>query len=131
MSDDKQKHLELAQGIINRMGQNSFLVKSWTVVLVSALFAFAAKDSSQNFIIVAFFPTVVFWLLDSYYLYQERLFRKLYDHIRQQTTVDFSLSTKNFDKGPPDWVGAAFSKTLGLFFGTIILTHLIVMYELK
>jgi hypothetical protein len=71
----KEKHLEFTQGVINRMGQNSFLIKGWTVTLVSALFALAAKDANQKFVIVAYFPTIAFWLLDSYYLYQERLFK--------------------------------------------------------
>ena len=124
----KEKHLEFAQGVINRMGQNSFLIKGWTVTLVSALFALAAKDSNQKFVIVAYFPTVVFWLLDSYYLYQERLFRKVYDHVRKETTVDYSLNTKKFDKGFSDWASAALSKTILLFYGVVVLTLLIIMY---
>lgn len=127
----KEKHLEFAQGVINRMGQNSFLIKGWTVTLVSALFALAAKDSNQKFVIVAYFPTVVFWLLDSYYLYQERLFRKLYEHVRKETTVDYSLNTKKFDKGFSDWASAALSKTILLFYGVVVLTLLIIMYFIK
>lgn len=123
----KDKHLEFVQGVINRMGQNSFLIKGWTVTLVSALFALAAKDTNQKFVIVAYFPTMVFWLLDSYYLYQERLFRKVYDHVRKETTVDYSLNTKNFDKGISDWAGAALSKTILLFYGIVFITLIIVM----
>ena len=52
---DKLKHLEFIQGVINRMGQNSFLIKGWTVTLVAALFALAAKDSNQKFVLVAYF----------------------------------------------------------------------------
>jgi hypothetical protein len=127
----KEKHLEFTQGVINRMGQNSFLIKGWTVTLVSALFALAAKDANQKFVIVAYFPTLAFWLLDSYYLYQERLFRKVYDHVRKANSVDFSLNTKQFDKGFSDWAGAALSKTLLLFYGIVFLTLIIVMYYLK
>lgn len=124
----KEKHLEFVQGVINRMGQNSFLIKGWSVTLVSAIFALAANDSNQKFIIIAYFPTIVFWLLDSYYLYQERLFRKLYDSVRNIETVDYSLDTSSFDKGVVDWVKAAYSKTIILFYGIIILTLLIVMF---
>jgi len=127
----KEKHLEFTQGVINRMGQNSFLIKGWTVTLVSALFALAAKDANQKFVIVAYFPTITFWLLDSYYLYQERLFRKVYDHVRKANSVDFSLNTKQFDKGFFDWAGAALSKTLILFYGIVFITLIIVMYYLK
>ena len=127
----KEKHLEFTQGVINRMGQNSFLIKGWTVTLVSALFALAAKDANQKFVIVAYFPTLAFWLLDSYYLYQERLFRKVYDHVRKANSVDFSLNTKQFDKGFSDWAGAALSKTLLLFYVIVFLILIIVMYYLK
>jgi hypothetical protein len=126
-----EKHLEFIQGVINRMSQNSFLVKGWTVTLVSALFALAAKDANQRFVIIAYFPTIVFWLLDSYYLYQERLFRKAYDHTRKQQLTDYSLSTKDFDRGFSDWANAAFSKTIILFYGIIIVTLLIVMIYLN
>ncbi len=126
--EDKLKHLEFAQGVINRMGQNSFLIKGWTVTLISALFALAAKDSNQKFIIVAYFPTIIFWLLDSYFLYQERLFRKVYTHIGKLTVIDFSLDTKNFDNGISDWASVAFSKTILLFYGCIIATLLTIMF---
>lgn len=129
--ENKQKHLEFAQGVVNRMGQNSFFIKGWSVTLVSALFALAAKDANQKFVIVAYFPTLVFWLLDSYFLYQERLFRKVYDHVRKETNTDFSLNTKQFDKGILDWASAALSKTILLFYGTIFLTLIIVMFYLK
>ena len=36
--ENKQKHLELIQGVINRLSSNSFLLKGWSVVLISALF---------------------------------------------------------------------------------------------
>lgn len=131
MTEEKNKHLEFAQGVINRMGQNSFLIKGWTVTLVSGLFALAANDSNQKYVIVAYFPTLVFWLLDSYYLYQERLFRKIYDHVRKETVVDYSLNTKKFDKGLSDWTSAALSKTILLFYGVVFLTLIIVMYFIK
>jgi len=36
--EKKLKHLEMLQGVINRMANNSFLLKGWSVVLISALF---------------------------------------------------------------------------------------------
>lgn len=126
-----EKHLEFTQGVINRMGQNSFLIKGWTITLVSALFALAAKDTDHRFVIVAYFPTAIFWFLDSYYLYQERLFRKVYDHVRQQQTVDYSLSTKNFDKGFSDYADSVFSKTIIPFYGIVFLVLFILMFYIK
>jgi hypothetical protein len=86
---DKVKHLELIQSVVNRLG-NSFLIKGWSVTLTSALFALAAARSDRRFVLLSYFPVIMFWVLDSYFLYQERLFRKLYDEIRVATTSDFS-----------------------------------------
>ena len=127
----KEKHLEFIQDVINRMGQNSFLIKGWTITLVSALFALAAKDSNIKFVIVAYFPTIVFWVLDGYFLYQERLFRKLYDITRNKESVDYSLNTKEVDNGSMDWINAIISKTIILLYGTILMTIIIIIYFIK
>ncbi len=129
--EDKRKHLEFIQGVINRMGKNSFLIKGWTVTLVSALFALAANDANHSFVVVAYFPSIIFWLLDGYYLYQERLFRKLYDAARDKNEIDYSLNTSSHDDGFKDWVNSCFSKTLLLFYGTTILTLIVTMFYLK
>lgn len=126
----KEKHLEFIQGIINRMGQNSFLIKGWAVTLVSALFALAAKDTNHRFVLIAYFPTIVFWMLNSYFLYKERVFRKLYNHVRLQTNTDFSLEVTGFDGGFWDWLNASLSITLILFYGVVFLSVVIAMFYL-
>lgn len=44
--------------------------------------------------------TVLFWALDGYYLKQERLFRRLYDRVRQinPDLVDYSMDVSDFQK---------------------------------
>lgn len=44
--------------------------------------------------------TLVFWGLDGYYLKQERLFRRLYDKVRQidPDQVDYSMDVSGFPK---------------------------------
>ena len=37
--DKKLAHLEMIQGVVNRLANCSFLLKGWSVLLVSALFA--------------------------------------------------------------------------------------------
>ena len=83
MADKREAHLAMIQGVINRLAQNSFLLKGWSVLLVSALLAVAASSSEDWILPVAFLPTAAFWGLDGYYLRQERLFRRLYDHARE------------------------------------------------
>ena len=122
--EEKIKHLEMIQGVINRMANNSFLLKGWSVILVSALFALAAKDSNRTFVLLAYFPALAFWILDGYFLQQERLFRKLYDRVRAKKNedTDFSMDTSVVKKEVKYWFFVCFSKTLLIFHGVIIAT---------
>ncbi len=52
--DKKQAHLEMIQGVVNRLSTDSFLLKGWTVVLISALFALAAANSNTYFVYLAY-----------------------------------------------------------------------------
>lgn len=79
MNNDKLKHLEFIQNVINRMGYNSFLVKGWCITILAAFLAITANTGENRFVLLSFFPLICFWLLDSYYLQQERKFRVLYD----------------------------------------------------
>lgn len=127
----KEKHLEFTQNIINRMAQNSFMIKGWTVTLVSALAALSANESDKIFMLIAYIPTIAFWLLDAYYLYQERLFRTLYNKICTEEITNYSLNTRPFDKGWKYWVNAALSKTIILFYLVIIMALSIIMWYYK
>ena len=47
MASKKIAHLEMIQGIVNRLSQNSFLLKGWTVVVVSGLLAVGAARTES------------------------------------------------------------------------------------
>ena len=119
----KLKHLEFIQGVINRLASDSFHMKGWSVVLVAALFVLMSRQGSTNLALIGLFPVAAFWGLDGYFLSQERLFRTLYDHVRDQDTaaVDFSMDVKPFRKGwKRSWFGTMFSLTLLLFYGALL-----------
>ena len=120
--EKKLKHLELLQNIIDRMAGNSFSLKGWSVVLVSALFALAASDSNTYFVYLAYLPSIMFWILDGYFLWQERLFRKLYDRVRaaSESEIDFSMDTSSVRGEVSSWIGTMFSRTLLIYHGTIL-----------
>ncbi len=46
--ENKIKHLEFIQIVITRMNVNSFFLRGWSVTLVAALFALAAKDFNMR-----------------------------------------------------------------------------------
>ncbi len=126
--ENKKAHLEMIQGIINRLSHNSFLLKGWSVVLISAMFALAAKDSQIIFVYLAYFPAIVFWGLDGYFLHQEKLFRALYDHVRElkEESVDFSMNTSKVKTNVEIWFCITLSKTLIAFHGVILMSIILV-----
>jgi len=127
--EKKQSHLEMIQGVVNRLSQNSFLLKGWSVVLISALFALAANNAKILFIYLAYFPAFAFWILDGYFLWQERFFRALYDYVRVQNEdqIDFSMDTSVVRDKVKSWTAVVFSKTLLIFHGTVFFSIVIVM----
>jgi hypothetical protein len=126
--EDKRKHLEFIQNIISRMAQSSFLVKSWSVTLVAGLFALAAKDTDDRFAFIPYIPVVTFWILDGYFLYQERIYRRLYVEAAAGNVPSFGLDASEYEGNSRTWISAAFSRTLLLFHGVLLATVLIVMF---
>lgn len=126
----KHAHLEMIQAIINRMATNSFHLKGWSVTLVAALFALAAKDSTHVFVYLAYFPAFAFWLLDGFFLHQEKLFRALYDHVRElpDNQIDFSMDTAFVRESVHTWPDVIFSKTMLLFHCVVFGTTVIVTF---
>jgi hypothetical protein len=122
--EKKLKHLAFIQQAINRMASNLFLLKGWTVTLIAAMFALAAKESKDFYFVLAYFPTLMFWLLDGYFLSQERRFRSLYDHVRKldESAIDFSMDTQPFKATPSrnKWSHALFSLTLLIYYGVLV-----------
>lgn len=129
----KLKHLELIQSAIDRMASNLFLLKGWTITLIAALFALAARDSERAYFLIAYIPAFMFWALDGYFLSQERRFRALYNHVRKlsEGEIDFSMDPSKFADEPGNsWLSAMFSRTLNLYYGTLVVTMLVVMFML-
>ena len=131
--DNKQAHLEMIQGVVNRLSYNSFLLKGWSVVLISAMFALAASDSNVLFIYLAYFPSIAFWILDGYFLWQERMFRALFDHVRikNEDEIDFSMDVSSIEENVETWCCVVFSKTLIIFHGTVFGSIAIVMLTIN
>ncbi len=130
--DAKIAHLGFIQGVINRMGSNSFLLKGWSVTLVAAVFALSSKDADQRFVLLAYFPVIVFWMLDAYFLHQERLFRKLYEKVASDliSSEKFVLNTAIVRDEVASVSSVFFSKTLFLFHGLIVGLVIVAMFYL-
>ena len=125
------KHLEMIQRTIERLGNNSFLVKGWSMTLLAAGVLFLARGTStpEGIILTFAIPVLGFWILDGYFLHQERLFRGLYDKVRAQQSTDFSMQTESTNRSCR-WWKAIFSRTLLLFYSMEVLFVLAVFCAL-
>ena len=115
------KHLEMIQGVINRMAHCSFLLKGWAIALATAGLWISTKANDGYYILILLIPTFLFWILDGFFLNQERLFRFLYDSVTESKETNFSMKT-NYSKS--NWLGVCFSRTLLIFYLGIVLMYL-------
>lgn len=126
MADDQQAHLGMIQGVINRLARNSFMLKGWSVLLVSALLAYAANTSEELVLFVAFLPAISFWVLDGYYLWKERLYRDLYNKVRllEKDEIDYRLDVKHISCGEFEktWIGSMVAPATSVFYVMICAT---------
>src|SRR5581483_4584053 len=91
------EYLKMIQAVIGRLAQNSFQAKSWSVAVVAAILAFGSKSAQASACALALFPAVCFWMLDSYYLRQERLFRALYSSAAAGRVAIYSMDTSPYE----------------------------------
>lgn len=90
------RHLEMIQDVVRRMTDNSFAIRRWSIGAAGALIgaAFVTDESAIAFVGSAM--ATAFWVLDAYYLRQERWFRALYDKVRAEPSAvePFSMETR-------------------------------------
>lgn len=123
------KHLEFIQDTIKRMAGNSFLLRGWSITLVVAILTIASQFYKPVYLWIALFITVVFWLLDSYYLSQERRFRCLYDEVRVKTgDTDFSMKLPENHCKKCSWYSSAKSPIFLIFYGIAALILVATLY---
>ena len=122
--ENKRKHLEFIQTAIGRMASNLFFLKGWTITLVSALFAISFKEGHLESMYVAYMVIFIFWILDGYFLSRERMFRWLYNEVRElkEGDVDLSMTTSKCEVYKENgWFNSMCSTTLLWFYLPLIL----------
>lgn len=92
------KYLEMIQNVIERLARNSFQIKAWTATIFTATIVLTYSIINTLIFIVLIAVISLFWALDSYYLKQERLFRKLYEQkVNQFNDVSEKDKIEMFD----------------------------------
>ena len=129
--EKKLKHLEFIQNVINRMANNSFIIKGWCITLAVALIALLEKeDINKCYIAFSFLPLLFFWFLDAYFIKVERQYRKLYDEVRKEEDekIDFSMDISSYEEC---YRKVFFSYTLFLFYLSLIGISLVITFLIK
>jgi hypothetical protein len=121
------KHLELIQNTITRVANNSFLIKGWTLTISAALTGLAVNTVSGRLSAVASIAIVAFWMLDTVYLRQERLYRLLFENVRENplTSNRFDMNVEKY-KNSSTFMRAALSRTIVVFYSSLLTVSVIV-----
>ena len=125
------KHLEMIQAVINRLGKNSFWVKSASLAIIITVGFLVDRDPHIVYYILTYAALMLIilgsWVLDGYFLWQERLFRQVYEEVRGQTDTDFSMDVSNHKtKAVCSWKLAVLSGPLIVFYVIEIVFALLV-----
>jgi len=121
------EHLKMIQSVVDRLAQNSFATKNWSVGLITAILAFSTVTQKAPTAVLAFFPAICFGALDVFYLRQERLFRALYRAASMGQAPSFSMDTSPFKDQNTGVVSVVRSPAVWLVHGAIITVIMLVV----
>ena len=127
------KHLEFIQAVITRLANDSFLMKGWALTVAGAFYGFAVKGTNWKLAAIGLMPVLIFWGLDAYFLRQERLFRGLYDQVRQRNPriEPFAMNAAAYASGVASWARTLVSQTLAPFYGPVFLIGVLLIALLR
>lgn len=131
--DNKRKHLEMIQGVINRMASNQFLFKGWSITLIAAIATFSASDNNPVLMTIPVVATLLFWFVDAYYLMLERAFRGLYGDVaaKSEDEIDFKMTVNSSDVTFTSWFRTLWRPILVMFYGITLLALSILIFALN
>jgi hypothetical protein len=129
MDEPTIRHLEMIQGVINRMAANSFHIKSWAVVLATAILGFSVDQQDAAFSALAIAPVAILWGLDAYYLRRERLFRSLFNYVRtgKHAGDPFTLDIDPCKEGIEEWPRTLFASTIWPIYLALFTVSLVIL----
>lgn len=120
------EHLKLIQAVIARMARNSFAIKAAASTITAALVA-VTVGSGIPLAAAGGLPLAMLWILDGYYLRQERLFRELFDFVRTgqppepSSEAYFSMKTEDFHSKAGSLQRILIRRTLLAFYIPLLL----------
>ena len=131
------KEIDLIQNCINRMAQNSFLIKGWTLTIVAVVLAISGKLTDSIYLcMVILIPLLAFWYLDAFFLQTEKMYRKMYEWVLEARKKEdfnylYDLNPNRFKDKVDSRCKIMWSVTLRVFYGiTFLLILAIIVYQI-
>ena len=132
------KEIDLIQNCINRMAQNSFLIKGWALTVIAIVLALSEKLIDSIYLcLVLLIPLVGFWYLDAFFLHTERMYRKMYEWVldardKEDYTHLYDLNPHRFKEQVDSRCKIMWSVTLRVFYGIpFIIVVAIIIYQIS
>lgn len=94
MTEEKVKALDYIESIVISMRECSFKCKEFCIIICSAfLTIFGTVQPTPKIMILLCSPVILmFWIIDAFYLYKERLFRDEYKRIASNSYSEKDVS---------------------------------------
>jgi len=121
------EHLKMIQQTVTRMSSAMLSVKMLGLTTFGLLSGLAVKENSIIIHILAFIVLIAFSLLDMFYLWQEKLYRRLYEKIRTSCKTNFSMETDDLKK-ECRITDSIKSPAICLFYGTLFFIDIILFF---
>jgi hypothetical protein len=100
------------------------------MTLTAAVLAFSGslKDPNWVYPLAGCLPVIVFWILDASYLRFGRMFRTLYDDVRQGKVDElFCMNISQYKNSEQSTLRIMFSWSVVWYYLSILVTFLIIM----
>ena len=123
------EYFKIIQNAVDRIARNSFLIKAWAITLIGGIGILAFSIINTLIFSVLTVIVLFFWILDSYYLRIERLYRALYNEtvekfnnpsLRKEITL-FDMKIERFYESSPNLLKVMLSDTEILFYLSLII----------
>ena len=123
------EYFKIIQNTISRMAQNSFFIKAWSITIIAGISVLTFSFITSLIFTILIGVIIIFWVLDTYYLRLERLYRFLYEDVvnafndpsRKTQIKLFDMKYEAFKKNVHSFPRIMVSKSEGLFYITLTL----------
>lgn len=132
-----QTHLEILQGVIDRMAANSASCKTWCITIVAAILVVVADKEKPQLAWVAVLPILLFAALDIYYLAMEKGFRNSYKcfveklHSKTLAPCDLYAICPSNDGSKLQWNAMKSFSVWGFYVPLVLLAGVVVFATAK